>query len=263
MLNRRLLLPFLVLFATASALVSGCKKDADTQPTTTTTGTVSFEMENRVGTKALALDGTAYTTAAGETFTVSTLKYYISNIKLTKTDGSIYAAPGEYHLIDAAKPSSSSFTVSNVPTGDYSGVSFVVGVDSTATKGDPLALTGDLNPANNMYWAWATGHIFLKLEGAVTSASPAKALTCHIGGYRAPYSAIVTAAPSLNGNTLLVRADHAPEIHFAADVLKIFNGPTGFTLSTFPTTMMPSASSVKVAQNYAAGMFSVEHIHAN
>ena len=265
MLTRRLLLPAFALFAAASALVGGCKKDADSEPATGTAslGTVSFEMGNKVGTKALALDGTAYATAAGETFTVSTLKYYISNIKLTKTDGSTYAAPGEYHLVDAAKPSSSSFTIRNVPTGDYSGVSFVVGVDSTATKADPLALTGDLNPANNMYWAWATGHIFMKLEGTVTSASPAKALTCHIGGYRAPYSAIVTAAPSLNGNALLVRADRTPAIYFSADVLKLFSGPTNFPLSTFPTTMMPSASSVQVAQNYAAGMFSVDHIRAN
>ena len=259
MKNRPFCAYLLFLFATAS-LLAGCKKDTSSQPTV---GTVSFEMENVVGAKSLALDGTAYSTPSGETFTVSTLEYYVSNIKFSKADGTTYAAPGEYHLINAAKPSSTSFTISNVPTGDYTGVSFVVGVDSTTTKGDPLALAGDLNPANNMYWAWASGHIFMKLEGTVTSASPSKALTCHIGGYRQPYSAIVTATPSLNGSTLLVRADHAPEIHFAADVLKMFDGPTHFALSTFPTTMMPSASSVQVAKNYAAGMFTVEHIHAN
>ena len=70
MLTRRLLLPAFALFAATSALVGGCKKDADSEPATGTAslGTVSFEMGNKVGTKALALDGTAYTTAAGETF---------------------------------------------------------------------------------------------------------------------------------------------------------------------------------------------------
>jgi hypothetical protein len=249
-----------LLLTASAALLSGCQHDSDSQPTV---GPVSFELNNVVGTKALALDGTAYATAGGETFTVSTFEYYISNIKLTKSDGTTYAAPNEYHLINAAKPASTSFTISNVPTGDYTGMSFVVGVDSTTTKGDPLALPGDLNPANSMYWAWATGHIFLKLEGTVTSASPSKPLTCHIGGYRAPYSAIVTASPSLNGATLPVRADHTPTIHVSADVLKMFNGPTTFTLSNFPTTMMPSAASVQVANNYAAGMFSVQQIQAN
>ena len=248
------------LLTASAAILGGCKRDGDSQPTV---GTVSFEVKNMVGPQALALDGTAYTTASGETFTVSTFEYYLSNIKFTKSDGTIYAAPAEYHLVNAAKPASTSFTISNVPAGDYTGVSFVVGVDSTTTKADPLALTGDLNPANSMYWAWATGHIFLKLEGTVTSASPAKPLTCHIGGYRLPLSAIVTAAPSLNGSTLRVRADHASTIQFKADVLKIFDGPTKFALSNFPTTMMPSTSSVQVATNYAAGMFAVQQIQAN
>jgi hypothetical protein len=248
------------LLTASAALLSGCKRDSDSQPTV---GAVSFEVKNVVGAQDLALDGTTYTTASGETFTVSTFEYYLSNIKLTKSDGTTYAAPNEYHLINTAKPASTSFTVSNVPTGDYTGVSFIVGVDSTTTKGDPLALAGDLNPANSMHWAWNTGHIFLKLEGTVTSISPNKALTCHIGGYRAPYSAIVTATPSLNGATLVVRASQLPKITLAADVRKIFDGPTKFAISNFPTTMMPSAASVQVANNYAAGMFSVKQIQAN
>ena len=263
-MKNRLLLPLLFVLAAATYWLSSCRKEDSPPPVAPpTVGNVSLKLQNIVGAKDLALDGTAYTTASGETFTVTTFKYYISNIKFTKADGSIYAAPGEYHLVDAEKPASTSFTVGNVPTGDYSGVSFVVGVDSTTTKGDPLALPGDLNPANAMYWAWATGHIFLKLEGTVTSTSPNKPLTCHIGGYRQPYSAIVTAAPSFNGNSLAVRADRTSQVQLSADVLKLFNGPNTFVLSTFPTTMMPSASSVQVAQNYAAGMFSVEHIHAN
>jgi hypothetical protein len=138
-----------------------------------------------------------------------------------------------------------------------------VGVDSTTTKADPLSLTGDLNPANNMYWVWNTGHIFLKLQGNVTSANN-KALTAHIGGYRAPYSAIVTAAPAFpSGTTLAVRAGQIPTINLTANVLKIFDGPTHFSLSTFPTAMTPSAASVQVAQNYAAGMFTIGGIQTN
>jgi hypothetical protein len=260
MKNRSFYTLLAFLLTASAAILGGCKRDGDSQPTV---GTVSFEVKNMVGTQDLALDGTAYTTAGGETFTVSTFEYYLSNIKFTKSDGTTYAAPNEYHLVNTAKPASATFTISNVPTGDYTGVSFIVGVDSTTTKGDPLALTGDLNPALAMHWAWNTGHIFLKLEGTVTSASPSKPLTCHIGGYRAPYSAIVTAAPSLNGATLLVRAGQTPKIALTADVLKIFDGPTKFVLSNFPTTMMPSAASVQVANNYAAGMFAVKQIQAN
>lgn len=245
------------LLIAAVVLANGCKRDADSQPTA---GSVAFELKNVVGTQPLALDGTAYTTPGGETFTLSTFEYYISNIKFTKSDGTTYAAPSEYHLINTAKPGSTSFTVNNVPAGDYTGVSFVVGVDSTTTKGDPLALVGDLNPANAMYWSWNTGHIFLKLEGTLTSASPNKPFTCHIGGYRQPLSAIVTAAPSLNGTPLPVRAGQVPKLSVTANVLKVFDGPTQFTISSLPTTMMPSAASVQVAANYAAGMFAVAQV---
>jgi hypothetical protein len=248
------------LLIAAAALVNGCKRDADSQPTA---GSVAFAFRNVVGTKPLTLDGKAYATATGDSFTVSTFEYYISNIRFAKSDGTTYAAPGEYHLINAAKPGSTTFTVTNVPAGDYTGVSFVVGVDSTTTKGDPLALNGDLNPANAMYWAWNTGHIFLKLEGTVTSVSPGKPFTCHIGGYRQPLSAIVTAAPSLNGAALPVRAGQVPKLSVTANVLKIFDGPTPFTISNLPSTMMPSATSVQVATNYAAGMFTVAQVQAD
>jgi hypothetical protein len=263
MKNRRLLLPVFFALIAATSWLIGCKKDADSQPTV---GTVSFEMANMVGSKDLALDGTVYTTASGETFTVSTFKYYLSNIKFTKDDGSTYAAPGEYHLVDAARASSTAFTINNVPTGNYTGVSFVVGVDSTTTRGDPLALPGDLNPANAMYWTWASGHIFLKLEGTATSGSAPNPITCHVGGYRAPYSAIVTASPSLNGNTLVVRANQSPKIRFSADVLKMFDGASPgshVALSTFQEIMMPSTRAVQIAQNYAAGMFAVNSVQAN
>ncbi|MEJ7662113.1 MAG: MbnP family protein [Hymenobacter sp.] len=50
-------------------------------PPVTTPGEVDLQFSNVAGTKPLALDGTAYATPAGETFTVTTLEYYVTNIK--------------------------------------------------------------------------------------------------------------------------------------------------------------------------------------
>lgn len=232
------------------------------------TGSVVFTVTNVAGGQPLVLNSTTYTTLSGEALEVNTFAYYLSNIQFKKADGTVYAAPDTYFLVDQAKAASQRFSVTGVPAGNYTGVSFLVGVDAQTTGlTDPLAFTGKfdaLNPANNMYWTWNSGHIFLKLEGMVTPAGgKAKPLTCHVGGYAAPYNAIVTAAPSLQGATLPVRAGRLPELRIQADLLRMFDGVTHVSLRTFPGTHMPSSESVAVAQNYAAGMFSVRQVVAN
>ncbi len=251
----------LLLLAAPLALFSGCKKDSDSMATT---GSVNFTVANMAGAQPLVLNTTTATTSTGETFTVSTFEYYLSNIKFTKSDGTTYSAPDTYYLVNQATPKSMSFSVPSVPAGDYTGVSFIVGVDAQKTGlTDPSTFTGDLNQANNMYWTWNSGHIFLKMEGTLTSTNPTQALVCHVGGYTAPYNAIVTAAPSFGSSKLTVRADKAPTIALQANIVKLFDGPNPITLSTFTGAHMPSAPSVQIAQNYAAGMFTVTQISAN
>ncbi len=268
--------PALLLLAAPLALLSGCKKDSDS-PDTTGTGSVNFTVQNvaPAGSAASAplqpitLNVTSATTTAGETFTVNTFEYYLSNIKFTKSDGTTYAAPDTYYLVDQATAKTLNFIVPNVPAGDYTGVSFIVGVDAQKTGlTDPLTFTGQfeaLNPANNMYWSWNSGHIFMKMEGTLTSANPTKPLTCHIGGWgnNGTPNAIVTATPSFGSNKLTVRAGKVPTIALQANVAKLFDGPNPITLSTFTGAHMPSAQSVQIAQNYAAGMFSVTQISTN
>lgn len=250
------LLPYLV--AASLVTLHGCKKAADLQAAT---GQVKFAVENTVGTQPLVLNSTVATTSTGATFTVSLFAYYLSNIKFTKSDGTVYAALDTYFLVSQARPGSLRFAVAGVPVGDYTGVSFVVGVDAQKTGfTDPLALTGDLNPANNMYWTWNSGHVFLKLEGTRTSGSAPQPLTCHIGGYTAPNSAIVTAEPSFNGGKLLVRASQTPEITLRADATKLFDGPNSINLATFTGAEMPGPQAMQLAQNYGAGMLTVRQI---
>jgi hypothetical protein len=260
----------LLLLLVPLALSSGCKKDSDTAGTT---GSVNFTVQNVVPAtnitgvqqpQPLLLNSSMATTTAGETFTVSTFEYYLSNIKFTKSDGNVYAAPDTYFLVDQATPKSLSFTVPNVPVGEYTGVSFIVGVDAQKTGlTDPSTFTGDLNQANNMYWSWNSGHIFLKMEGTLTSTNPTKALRCHVGGYTAPYDAVVTAAPAFGSYKLAVQSGKTPSVALRATVTKLFEGPNPVTLSTFMGAHMPGAQSVQIAQNYAAGMFTVTGISAN
>jgi hypothetical protein len=245
-----------VALAVSAITFTSCDKDGSTP--TATTGTLDVEMENVVGTSPLALNTGNYTTEAGDHFTVTTFNYYISNIKLTKADGSAFIQPDSYYLVKESDAASHHFTIPDVPVDDYTGITFTIGVDSLHNVAGAQA--GALDPSNNMFWSWNTGYIFLKMEG-ISPESPSKALVFHVGGFMKPYNAIRTVSPSFNGKTVMVRADHSPEIHFHADVLKLFTGMRFADAGS--TSHSAGANAVRVANNYSAGMFTVDHIHAN
>lgn len=245
--------------ALTTVLVAGCKKDAD-PAATPKTGVFSIELENTVGARALNLDTDTYTTAAGDNFTVSTFKYYISNVTLLKADGSAYAVPNTYFLVDQAKEDSQHLELKDVPADDYTALRFVVGVDSARTKAGNFA--GALDGNNAMWWDWSKEFINVKLEGT-SPQSPSRGLVFHIAGYQhAATNTIRTVTLPFPAAKLLIRPDHTPEIHLQADVLGMFGAPNPVRFASVYNTM-GGPPSVRVADNIAAGMFSVEHIHAN
>jgi hypothetical protein len=256
---------FACTLAFAALSLTGCKKDSDTEPTDQT-GTVSLAFEQTVGTAPLTLSTQTYATPSGDQFKVTTFRQYISNIKLTKTDGTQYAVPESYYLIDAAVPASQAVALKDIPVGDYRSLTFTVGVDSTRNVSG--AQTGALDPNNGMFWTWNSGYIYTKFEGTSPQAPrPAGVLegglVFHIGGFKSPTNTIRTVTlPFPTGTNLLVRKDHSPEVHLNVNVMKMFTGSTTVRFATLSNTM-GGANSVLVANNYAAGMFSVEHIHAN
>jgi hypothetical protein len=250
-------------FALAMLALAGCKKDV----VVAAPPTVSLEFEQTVGADPLVLGTKTYTTPAGDQFKINIFRQYISNIVFTKTDGSTYAVPESYYLLDAAKPDNQHITLTGVPEGDYKGITFTIGVDSARNVSG--AQKGALDPSNNMFWSWDSGYIFTKLEG-YSPQSTTSAITFHIAGFKKPNNTIRTVSPAFpSGTTLLVRADHNPEIHLNMDVMAMFVGKPGVAgtgdirFNTMPDVQSAGANAVRLANNYAAGMFSIEHIHAN
>lgn len=237
---------------------NACKKD-ETAPTTEK-GSITLEFENVVNNSALVMTTKDYVNANGDHFTIDVFKYYVSNISLTKEDGTTYKIPESYLLIDAEKPSSWINNLKDVPAGDYTKISFVIGVDKDRNLAG--AQTGALDPALGMFWTWNSGYIFVKMEGkSPQSTATGNALTFHIGGIVEPNNTIRTfTADFTTGNPLRVRADKNPQVHFKADAAKLFTGVNNIAFNTLNFTM-GGANSAKVADNYAQGMFKLDHVH--
>ena len=246
----------LLTLVLAWGLVSGCKKGPEPA---SPTGDLYLELEPTVGQAPLVLNTVAYPNGNGEQFTVSTFKYYLSNVKLQRRDGTQYTVPDGYFLVDAAQSASQHIELKDVPVGEYTGFSFVVGVDSARNVAG--AQTGALDPVHGMFWDWNSGYIFVRLEGT-SPASVTGRLLFAIMGFQRPYNTLRTIAPSFGGATVTVSPDHQPEIHLNVDVQKMFAGPSPIRFATVYDSE-GGPSSVQVANNYAAGMFTVEHIHPN
>ena len=261
-----------LLLTAALFVFSQCKKDDDTDPNET--GHFEMEFDNIVGGEELNLGTGTYTNAAGESFSVTLLNYYISNIELIRADGSVYTMPQDssYFLVKESDETTHAIEMEDVPAGDYTSVRFVVGVDSLRNTMDIGQRTGVLDPANNtgddnMYWTWHSGYIFFKMEG-LSSQAPVdpgglNKYRFHIGGFGGMSSPTInnvkTVTLDFNGVKALVRKDAHPHAHIFVDVAKVFEGETTVKIAENATVMF-NPFSVNIANNYQH-MFVVDHIH--
>jgi hypothetical protein len=231
---------------------------------------ITLEFDNRVGGQKLALGTTIYKNASGEDFTVTSLNYFISNVALKKADGTTVKFPDQYFLIRQADSKTTEQLLKDVPAADYTDITFTIGVDSIKSISPVEQRTGILDPTSygddNMYWAWNSGYIFMKLEG-ISSAAPKNSAGLnkyqyHVGGFGGRTSATAnnlrTVTLSLNG-TATVRKSISPTVHLITDVAKIFDGGTPLKIATAAVIMAPAAAT-PIANNYK-NMFVVDHVH--
>jgi hypothetical protein len=247
---------------------------SDDENPTVESGSMLVHFDNVVGNADLALNSGTYINAAGEDFTVTKLNYYVSNIKLTKPDGSSFTVPKDssYFLIREGNVPSQTVRINNIPIGNYTGIEYIIGIDSLKSIADPSTRKGVLDestgPTNEeaMYWNWNPGYIFLKFEGLSEASTIANGkYEYHIGGFggrtEKTLNNIKTVKLSFGNQPAAVTTNTTPQVYIKADILKIFDGPTQLSIAKNSAVMfMPF--SANIAANYA-NMFSVKEVQAN
>jgi hypothetical protein len=259
-----------ILLYTAAILLtvfSSCKKDNTNEYNNTANGKLSIEFDNIVGGENLALNTGVYTNGSGETYKVTMLKYFISNISLQKTDGTIYTVPqnDSYFLIEEGNENADHASI-QVPEGEYTSLSFMLGIDSLRNTKDISERTGTLDPAgiaNGMYWTWNSGYIFFKIEGtSPASTAEGNTFAYHIGGfggYNAPtINNIKTITLNLApGGTPKVHSGKESNIHLMVDIAKLFDSKSQISIAAHSSVMF-APYSTSIADNYAT-MFRHDH----
>lgn len=272
-----------VLLFSLMLILAACAKKSDPTPEfeENNLAPLSVEFDNIVGDRTLTFDNTAspYKNAAGEAFTVSKIQYFISNIKVSTAEGKTFTVnqDSSYFLIKGAEKATR-FAKVRVPEGDYTSLTFTLGVDSLRSTMPVDKRTGVLDPAaggghddeGGMYWGWNSGYIFFKLEGnsnvvsndAEGDPTGRKQFKFHIGffgGYDVPTinNIKVITVDLKTAGIAKVRKDRQSNIHLFVDVMKIFNGKNAFKIAEHPNVMFSDYSS-SVAGNFA-DMFTHDH----
>lgn len=250
---------FLSGVAVAMLFVS-CKKEEitpePTSPTGTTTGTVSLKLEHTWANDSTAFKLNSYFVHPmnQDSMSFTTYKYYLSNVRLKKADGTFYAVPNSYYLVDLAKPESATIQLSAVPNADYVGVEYLIGVDSTRNVSG--AQSGALATTNGMFWSWNSGYIMVKAEGE-SPQSTSGSFAFHLGGFSGVNKAIGVNYHAFNGPTLKVEGDDNG-IHLLVNTAMTWCN-TG-SCAAGSTIHMPGEKAGKMASDFRAG-FKLEHIH--
>lgn len=249
-LLRRTLLAVLLPLLVAGACT--CRRD-DPVPQPTASLTLALEHRGADGGPFM-LAPEVYTDSAGGRYTISKLRYYVSNVRLTRADGTVWAEPNSYHLVTAwgvAVPQLF-ITLFNVPDGDYTRLAFALGVDSVANSRTDQV--GDLNPTDpDMVWDWHSGYTFLLVDGhsvlgtAPVAADPAIEIKL---GTPACYRPLEIALPTV----ATVRPTVQPSIHCTVGVGALFGGPNVIRRgSGYYLVAGGDSTARKLATNFASG----------
>lgn len=254
-------LNFLVaIFAVMTLVFTSCEND-DPVDMMEGNGALVLEFDNVFGDANLAAE-TNYI-VNGESINVTKAKYIVSNIVLTKSDGTTFTYPksDSYFIIDEFLDGGTEIHLENIPAGNYTGVTFGIGVDQTQFEagadgqGNFLAKAQDAG----MMWTWAAGYKFLALEGNYTSSTVTTAAQykIHVGktGTAYNYAEVNLTFP----NNALIRTSITPQVHLIANLAKVINSTNQITLSEGATIMGGDKLSL-IATNIAT-MFSVDHVH--
>ncbi|MCG9879997.1 MAG: hypothetical protein MH472_05310 [Bacteroidia bacterium] len=188
------------------------------------TGKLNFSFSYVHDGKPVVFNTQNYTNAAGDTFNIREIRHYFSNVTLENHKGEKINL-GTYHLLDANISSTTSFTIDNVPPGNYKNMTVLLGVDSVRNHSG--LQEGALDPAFSMFWTWSTGYIFFRINGLINNG---ESYSFDIGGDKhAPYQTI-----SLNSFKVKSKT---PTFNMVMDVNELYQNPEVFSFKNDGTVI--------------------------
>jgi molybdopterin-binding protein len=185
----------------------------------------------------------SYISKQQDTLQIDAIRFYVSDIQIQFADDTLLKSDTN-HLVDLEIPASQEIPLSLLTKKAIQQINFSIGVDSLASVSG--ALSGDLDPAKGMYWAWQSGYINMKIEGKSASCKTRKnQFQFHLGGYLKPNNAL---------RTIVLKPNNTNTINIAVDLADFFSE---VSLSQINSVMIPGKRGMQLADT-SVKMFAIE-----
>lgn len=122
-------------------------------------------ISHEIDGKPLHLDSLRYQSTSGEAFSLSRVSYLISEIALETEDSDWFEVDATGYMDVAKGLTSIDFPL---PPNSYRSIRFSIGLPEDLNHSNPSQYPArhPLNPDhNNLHWTWASGYVFMALEG--------------------------------------------------------------------------------------------------
>lgn len=242
----------LLFILALSFLFVACGSDDDN---TTAEVAVSFKFSQTFdGTSFTASDisTTIYTNEMGHELTISRLRYLISNMVLTNSEGETFPV-GDYQLVDVSEAETLSLnTNARVPEGTYT-LSFIYGFNEEDN------IDGAYPDLNAVSWNWPTmlggGYHFLQMDGNYNVNTEPAPFNFHSGTARISEGEFEQNFVSVNLTNTLILFEGST-INIQMDIAEWFKNPSTWDFNVYSTNLMPNYDAQKLMQQNAATVFS-------
>lgn len=206
-------LPLLLLVT----LLAACKKDPVEN---TDKGTLLMHLHTFIQNTEVEDYGIVYTTDAGRKISLDMAQMYLSDFQLVRANGTMYSVPDKKVLQELK---TETYSIGEVPVGEYKALIFRVGFDAATNKLAPSADPALLNHPEMWFGTdpQPDGYVFLHAKGMVDPTPGATQMEPfeYKIGTSANYIQI-----NLPDKDFTVVKDQASYVHLLADYSQIFDG---------------------------------------
>jgi len=248
-------LPFLIAIVSLVCFLSACSKKNNPAPATPM-GVVYFHIHTDIDTNEVD-SGVVAKDASGRHFQLNLAKFYLSGIVLYKADGSTYTLNNVYILKDMENEV---YYADSVPTGNYTSVSFNVGLDAAANAKAPSGYVPSNVLSSTSMWFGSTseGYIFMNVQGL------ADTTVAQTGPVNSPFNYLIGTSAMLKNvkmpamdAAMSVVTNQVAYVHIVADYGKLLSG-IDFKTQSNASPYVNAATAMQIDNNIP-NMFRYEY----